>query len=71
MARRQVTQPAIIISGADDYLSPSAFAAASKPLVPRLSLDTVPGGHWFPLEAPDEINTAMLHWLAGLATKAE
>lgn len=67
----QVTKPAIIISGADDYLSPPAFAAASKPLVPMLSLDTVPGGHWFPLEAPDETNAAIMHWLAGQATMAE
>ena len=48
----------------DDYFAPPRAAPRTRERVVNLELATVAGGHWFPLEAPDQTNDVILDWLS-------
>ena len=62
-----VQQPSLLISGKDDYFSPARFAAMMDPVVPKLDKVVVEGGHWFPLENPQQTNEQIVAWLTKTA----
>lgn len=54
---RRLPQPALILCGSLDRLTPPALSAHLQALIPDARLDIIEGaGHMLPLERPDELN---------------
>lgn len=68
LADLQITQPALFITGERDPVRTFSPVATMQKLVPNLRpIVVVPGaGHWVQQERPDEINGALLSFLAEL-----
>jgi pimeloyl-ACP methyl ester carboxylesterase len=65
---RAVTVPTLVVVGEEDTLSPPADAQAMADAVPGATLVTIPGsGHLTAVEAPDELNAALLEFLESVA----
>lgn len=57
-------RPALVVVGERDALSPPQIARQLTELLPAAELVEIPGaGHLTPVEAPDEVATAILNWL--------
>ncbi len=69
LAGVQVQQPALFIGGEKDPVLMFARVEAMKALVPDLrSAEILPGcGHWTQQEKPQEVNSALLNFLADVA----
>ena len=60
--------PTLLIVGREDIVSPPAEMAAMAAAIPGARLVEIPGsGHLSPMERPDEVNAAILDFLAELA----
>lgn len=65
---RAVGVPTLVVVGEEDVLAPPSEAAAMVAAVTESSLSVIAGsGHLTPLEAPDDVATAISGFLAGLA----
>lgn len=63
---RALDIPALVIHGAEDRLVPIERARLMADLLPRATLEVIPGsGHLPPLEQPEATNAALARWLAG------
>jgi pimeloyl-ACP methyl ester carboxylesterase len=63
----RITQPAIIITGEQDRLTPPKYALFLQEHLPRSTLVLIPeAGHWAPLEQPGAVAEALSAWLAAL-----
>lgn len=57
--------PALVLHGTEDRLVPIDRARLMAGLLPRATLEVVPGaGHLPPLERPEAVNAALARWLA-------
>jgi 3-oxoadipate enol-lactonase len=55
--------PTLVLAGADDILTPPAFARALAKRLPRARLTVLPGGHGFFLEQAELFNRTVLRFL--------
>ncbi|MFI5271610.1 MAG: alpha/beta fold hydrolase [Ktedonobacterales bacterium] len=61
----RVAQPALIITGESDRLTPPKYAAYLRDHLEHAQLELVPGaGHYVQVEAPDAVAAAIRGWLA-------
>jgi pimeloyl-ACP methyl ester carboxylesterase len=61
---RAFDRPALVVVGERDALSPPEVARQLAELLPAAELVEIPGaGHLTPVEAPDEVASAILNWL--------
>jgi pimeloyl-ACP methyl ester carboxylesterase len=57
--------PTLVLCGRDDYLSPPELHYSMAEVLPNAQLHVVERcGHMAPLERPDEVNAALMAWLA-------
>lgn len=57
--------PTLILHGAEDSFIPGSWAKRAHKLIEDSELHVLPeGGHWLPLEKPDEFERAVLAFLA-------
>jgi pimeloyl-ACP methyl ester carboxylesterase len=61
--------PALVLVGADDILTPPAFARALARTLPRARLSVLPGGHGFFLEHAELFNRTVLRFLKSVRSK--
>jgi 3-oxoadipate enol-lactonase len=61
--------PALVLVGADDILTPPAFARVLAKKLPRARLTVLPGGHGFFLEQPELFNRTVLRFLKSVRSK--
>jgi 3-oxoadipate enol-lactonase len=61
--------PTLVLSGADDLLTPPAYARAVSKLIRRARLSVLPGGHGFFLEHPELFNRSVLRFLKSIRAK--
>jgi 3-oxoadipate enol-lactonase len=61
--------PALVLVGADDILTPPAFARVLAARLPRARLTILPGGHAFFLEHAELFNRAVLRFLKSVRSK--
>ena len=62
----RVSQPALIITGAHDRLTPPKYAEFLSQRLPNAKLVAIPdAGHYVMDEAPDAVAAAITAWLAG------
>lgn len=54
-----VPVPLLVLTGDEDRLAPPATAAAWKQCAERVVIETVPGGHFFITEAPDQMEAVV------------
>jgi pimeloyl-ACP methyl ester carboxylesterase len=60
----QIRQPALIVTGEQDQLTPPKYATYLRDHLPSATLVLVPGaGHYLPLEAPAALAAALTSWL--------
>jgi pimeloyl-ACP methyl ester carboxylesterase len=63
----RITQPAIIITGEQDRLTPPKYALFLQEHLPRATLALIPdAGHCVPIEQPGAVAEALTAWLAAL-----
>jgi pimeloyl-ACP methyl ester carboxylesterase len=68
----RITQPAIVITGEQDRLTPPKYAAYLQEHLPRATLALIPeAGHCVPVERPRAVAEALAAWLAALSTAQE
>ena len=61
----RVAQPALVLVGAQDRLTPPKYAQYLCDHLDNATLVTVPGaGHYLPAEAPEAVASAIASWLA-------
>ena len=61
----RITQPSLIITGAEDLLTPPKYATFLRERLPHAKTVTVPdAGHYVIGEAPDAVAAAITSWLA-------
>ena len=62
-----ITQPAIIITGEQDQLTPPKYARFLGEHLPHAKLILIPGaGHYVPIEQPAAVAAALSSWLAAV-----
>jgi pimeloyl-ACP methyl ester carboxylesterase len=61
--------PALVLVGAEDILTPPAFARAVARRLPRARLVVLPGGHGFFLEHAELFNRTMLRFLRSVRSR--
>lgn len=67
----RVTQPALVITGACDRLTPPKYGEFLRDRLPHATYVSVPdAGHYVMEEAPDAVAGAMSSWLAGASPVA-
>ncbi len=60
-----ITQPALVVVGEQDRLTPPKYATFLAEHMPRAHTVVIPGaGHYVPIEAPDTLAQVIHHWLA-------
>jgi pimeloyl-ACP methyl ester carboxylesterase len=64
-----IRAPALVLAGADDILTPPAFARALAKKLPRARLTVLPGGHGFFLEQAELFNRTVLRFLKSVRSK--
>ena len=68
----RITQPAIIITGEQDRLTPPKYALYLQEHLPRATLALIPdAGHCVPIEQPGAVAEALSAWLAALRPAQE
>jgi pimeloyl-ACP methyl ester carboxylesterase len=68
----RITQPAIIITGEQDRLTPPKYALFLQEHLPRASLALIPdAGHCVPIEQPGAVAEALSAWLTTLCHQQE
>jgi pimeloyl-ACP methyl ester carboxylesterase len=68
----RITQPAIIITGEQDRLTPPKYAQFLQEHLPSATLALIPdAGHCVPLEQPGAVAQALSTWLAALRPARE
>ncbi len=61
----RITQPTLLIVGAEDRLTPPKYATFLAERLPNARALVIPGaGHYVPIEAPDALANAIREWLA-------
>lgn len=61
----RITQPALIVVGEQDRMTPPKYAAYLRDHLPDAMMVTVPdAGHFVAVEAPDSVASALRTWLA-------
>jgi pimeloyl-ACP methyl ester carboxylesterase len=64
---RRLRAPALLVTGAEDAITPPACLQAAEAIIPRARLLIVPAaGHMVPLEQPAVFNAAVLEFLREL-----
>jgi 3-oxoadipate enol-lactonase len=64
---RRLPAPTLLVTGAEDAITPPACLQAAEAIIPRAKLLIVPAaGHMVPLEQPDVFNAAVLEFLREL-----
>jgi 3-oxoadipate enol-lactonase len=64
-AMRHVQAPTLLVTGAEDQITPPACLELAEEIMPNAKLLIVPAaGHLVPLEAPEIFNRALLEFLA-------
>lgn len=59
-----ISCPTLVVAGAGDQLMPAAVTDELAALIPGAGSVTLPeSGHYFPLEQPERLNTALKEWL--------
>ncbi|HEX9067844.1 MAG TPA: alpha/beta hydrolase [Ktedonobacterales bacterium] len=62
-----ITQPALVISGEEDKLTPVKYATYLSEHLPRATTLIIPGmGHYVQVEAPERVAQAIQAWLPGV-----
>jgi pimeloyl-ACP methyl ester carboxylesterase len=62
-----ITQPALIVTGEADRLTPPKYATFLKEHLPHATLAMIPdAGHYVAIEQPDAVAAAIRDWLAAL-----
>jgi pimeloyl-ACP methyl ester carboxylesterase len=68
----RITQPAIIITGEQDRLTPPKYALFLQGHLPHATLALIPdAGHYVPIEQPGAVAEALSAWLAALRPTQE
>lgn len=66
-AMRRLRAPTLLVTGAEDAITPPACLQAAEAIIPRAKLLIVPAaGHMVPLEQPEVFNAAVLEFLREL-----
>jgi pimeloyl-ACP methyl ester carboxylesterase len=60
--------PALVLTGADDILTPPAFGRALARALPKGRFRLLPGGHAFFMEQAEAFNAVVLRFLRGVRT---
>jgi pimeloyl-ACP methyl ester carboxylesterase len=61
----RITQPALIVVGEQDRMTPPKYAAHLRDHLPDAMMVTVPdAGHFVAVEAPDAVASALRTWLS-------
>jgi 3-oxoadipate enol-lactonase len=64
-----IKAPTLILAGAEDLLTPPAYARALSRLIRRARLRVLPGGHGFFVEHAEDFNGAVLRFLRSVRSK--
>lgn len=64
----RIDRPALVVTGADDVLTPPKYQRYLAEHLPRAQLEIVPGaGHMLPWEKPRELASLVRAWASGVA----